>query len=214
MMLSKFKRAIILAPHTDDGELGCGGTISKLIENGVEVFYVAFSIAEESVPDDFPKNQLEFEVKRATKVLGIKEENVIIFKFPVRKLNYSRQEILENLITLRKKINPDLIFTPSLNDVHQDHNTVAEESLRAFKNKTILGYELIWNNLKFNSDCFIILDEKNIDLKILALKEYETQHNRPYMTKEFIYSLALVRGVQISEKYAEAFEVIRWIIKE
>ena len=214
MILSKFKKAFILAPHTDDGELGCGGTISKLIENGVEVFYVAFSTAEESVPNGFPKNQLEFEVKRATKVLGIKEKNVIIYKFPVRKLNYNRQEILENLITLRKEFDPDLIFIPSLNDVHQDHKTIAEEGLRAFKNKTILGYELIWNNLKFNNDCFIVLDKKNIDLKIQALNKYETQQNRAYMTKEFIYSLAIVRGVQISEKYAETFEVIRWIIKE
>jgi len=212
-MFSKFKKAFVLAPHTDDGELGCGGTISKLIDSGVEVFYIAFSTAEESVPEGFPKNQLEFEVKKATEVLGIKEENLIIFKFPVRKLNYNRQEILENLIKLRSKHNPDLIFMPSLDDVHQDHKTVAEEGLRAFKNKTILGYELIWNNLKFNTDCFVSLTEKDVDLKVSALQEYKTQFNKPYMTKEFIYSLARVRGVQISCELAETFEVIRWIIK-
>lgn len=211
-MFSKFKKAFVLAPHTDDGELGCGGTISKLMDSGVEVFYIAFSTAEESVPEGFPKNQLEFEVKKATKVLGIADENLIIFKFPVRKLNYNRQEILEKLITLRNKHNPDLIFMPSLNDVHQDHKTVAEEGLRAFKNKTILGYELIWNNLKFNTDCFVSLTEKDIDLKVSALQEYKTQHNRPYMTKEFIYSLARVRGVQIGYEFAETFEVIRWVI--
>ena len=102
---------------------------------------------------------------------------------------------------------------PSLDDVHQDHKTVAEEGLRAFKNKTILGYELIWNNLKFNADCFVSLSEKDIDLKLSALQEYKTQFNRPYMKKEFIYSLARVRGVQISCELAETFEVIRWIIK-
>ncbi|MDB4059072.1 PIG-L family deacetylase [bacterium] len=214
MKLTNFKKAFVLAPHPDDGELGCGGTISKLLNNGVEVFYITFSLCQESVPDGFPKNQLEFEVKKATKVLGIKEENVIIFDFQVRKFNYSRQEILEKLISLRTKYDPDLIFIPSLNDLHQDHSTIANEGLRAFKNKTVLAYELIWNNLNFNNQCFMILDKNNVDIKIAALKEYKTQHKRIYINKEFIYSLAIVRGVQISEKYAETFEVIRWIIKE
>jgi N-acetylglucosamine malate deacetylase 1 len=212
-MLNKFKKAFILAPHTDDGELGCGGTIAKLIESGVEVFYIAFSTAEESVPDGFEKNELEFEVKRATTVLGIPEKNLLIYRFPVRKLNFSRQEILEILISLRSEHNPDLIFLPSLNDAHQDHKTVAEEGLRAFKNKTILGYELIWNNLKFSTDCFVSLARKHVELKVSALQEYQTQSNRPYMKDEFIRSLSRVRGVQIGCEFAETFEVIRWLIK-
>ena len=212
-MLNKFKKVFILAPHTDDGELGCGGTIAKLVESGVEVFYIAFSTAEESVPDGFEKNELEFEVKRATAVLGIQEKNLLIYRFPVRKLNFSRQEILEILISLRSEHSPDLIFVPSLNDVHQDHKTVAEEGLRAFKNHTILGYELIWNNLKFSTDCFISLAKKHVERKILALREYQTQSNRPYMKDEFIRSLSRVRGVQIGCEFAETFEVIRWLIK-
>ena len=146
-MYKNFKRALVLAPHTDDGELGAGGTISKLIENGTDVFYAAFSTAEESVPDGMPKNILKVEVKAATKMLGIKNDNLIIFDYKVRNLNYKRQDILENLIQLRTELSPDLILMPSLNDIHQDHLTIAQEGLRAFKAKTILGYELIWNNL-------------------------------------------------------------------
>jgi LmbE family N-acetylglucosaminyl deacetylase len=56
-----------LAPHTDDGELGAGGFISKLVDEGAEVFYMAFSTAEESVPEGFPKDILKTEVKAATK---------------------------------------------------------------------------------------------------------------------------------------------------
>jgi N-acetylglucosamine malate deacetylase 1 len=212
-MFNNFNKVFILAPHTDDGELGCGGTIKKLIESGLEVYYIAFSTAEESVPDGFPKNQLEYEVKEATKVLGIKEENLIIYKYPVRKLNYARQDILENLIELRSKYNPDLIFMPSLNDIHQDHETIAQEGLRAFKNGTILGYELIWNNLKFNTDCFISLKKEFIESKVKALSRYKTQEGREYMSEEFIFALAKTRGVQIGEKYAESFEVVRWVIK-
>lgn len=212
-MFSSFKTAFILAPHTDDGELGCGGTIKKLIESGVNVYYIAFSTAEESVPNGFPKNQLEYEVREATKILNIKEDNLIIYKFPVRKLNYARQDILENLIELRTKYNPDLIFMPSLNDIHQDHKTIAEEGLRAFKNKTVLGYELIWNNLKFDTDCFVSLKKEEIESKVEALSKYKTQEGREYMSHEFIFSLAKTRGVQIGVEYAETFEVVRWIIK-
>ena len=129
-MLSKFKNVYVLAPHTDDGELGAGGTISKLIENGANVFYFAFSTAETSVPDGFPKNILKTEVINATQKLGIKKENVIIYNYEVRKLNYARQEILEDLIKHRKEIMPDLVLMPSLNDIHKDHSTIAQEGLR------------------------------------------------------------------------------------
>lgn len=76
------KKILVLAPHTDDGELGAGGAISYLIEKGAEVYYAAFSTAEESVPDGFPKDILKSEVKKATKCLGIKKENLFIYGYP------------------------------------------------------------------------------------------------------------------------------------
>jgi LmbE family N-acetylglucosaminyl deacetylase len=136
-ILKKATKVSVLAPHTDDGELGVGGTIARFIEEGKEVYYAAFSTAEESVPEGYEKNILTKEVKSATKVLGIKEENLLIFGHRVRKLNYVRQEILENMVEMRRTINPEIIFMPSLNDIHQDHHTIAEEALRAFKNKII-----------------------------------------------------------------------------
>jgi LmbE family N-acetylglucosaminyl deacetylase len=211
-MIRKFKTVFVLAPHTDDGELGAGGAIAKLIENGADVYYFAFSTAEESLPYGFATNALEIEVMNATEKIGINRENVIIYHYQVRKLNYVRQEILENLIRHKREIKPDLVLMPSLNDIHQDHSTIAIEGLRAFKTCTILGYELIWNNLTFNTTSFIKLEEKHIRCKCDALKEYKSQEGRDYMSEEFIYSLAKTRGVQIGTKYAESFEVIRWII--
>ena len=208
-----FQRILVLAPHTDDGELGCGGSINKFIEENKEVYYVAFSIAEESVPLGFPKNALETEVKNATKVLGIPKSNLIIYNFPVRNFQSVRQEILEKLVKLSKEIYPDLIFMPSLNDLHQDHQTIAMEGLRAFKRKTVLGYEEPWNNITFNTTSFIQLEERHIEKKIQALECYETQKQRSYLTPDFIRSLAIARGTQIQESFAESFEVIRFIIK-
>jgi len=212
-MLNKFKNVYVLSPHTDDGELGAGGIISKLIESGSNVYYFAFSTCETSVPKNFPKDILKKEVVKATAKLGIKKENLIIYNYEVRKLNYVRQEILEDLIKHRNKLKPDLVLMPSLNDIHQDHSTIAQEGLRAFKNTTILGYELIWNNLKFDTTSFLKLDKKHVQSKCDALKEYKSQGQRNYMSEDFIFSLAKIRGVQIGSEYAESFEVIRWVIK-
>jgi len=206
-MISKIKNALVLAPHTDDGELGAGGTITKLLENGTNITYVAFSTAEESVPDGLPKDILKTEVKEATKRLGI--QNLIIYNYQVRKLNYKRQEILENLIELKKTNNFDLVLLPSLKDIHQDHSTIANEGVRAFKGITILGYELIWNNLSFDTQCFVKLEKSHIKNKVNALKAYKSQGFRDYLSEEFIFSLAKARGVQIGASYAESFEVIR-----
>ena len=207
------RKVLVISPHTDDAELGCGGSIVKFIERGYKVFYVAFSTAEESLPPHLPKNILEIEVKQATEILGIPSENLIIFKYKVRKLNYVRQDILEELVKLRKEIKPHLVLIPSINDLHQDHQTVCMEALRAFKNSaSIIGYELPWNHINFSSVMFIPLEERHIEKKIEALKAYTSQFHREYMNPEFIRGLAKVRGLQINRKYAEAMEVYRWIM--
>ena len=212
-MINEISNILILAPHTDDGEFGCGGSITKFINEGRNVYYAAFSLAEDSVPPSFAKNILETEVKAATKELGIKHENLLIYRYRVRHFAEHRQEILEDLVKLNKDINPDLIFMPSLQDLHQDHTTIAKEGLRAFKKKSILCYELPWNNITFSTNCFITFGIKELNLKIKALNCYNSQKGRNYASDEFIKSLAITRGTQISEKYAEVFEVIRLIFK-
>ncbi|MBO8183646.1 MAG: PIG-L family deacetylase [Archaeoglobus sp.] len=206
------KKILILSPHTDDGELGCGGSIARFVEEGIEVYYVALSACEKSVPEGYPPDILEREVKEATRVLGIDNSNLLLFEFEVREFPLLRQKILDTLIGIREDIHPDTIFTPSSFDTHQDHKVTREETLRAFKKCTILGYEQPWNNITFDTTAFIRLEERHIGKKIEALKCYESQKDRAYLNEEFVRSLARTRGVQINSKYAEAFEVIRWII--
>jgi N-acetylglucosamine malate deacetylase 1 len=209
----KFEKVLVLAPHTDDGEFGCGGTISKLIEGGAEVHLAAFSACEQSVLKKFPSDVLVGELKNATAVLGVQPQFLYLYDFQVRIFNERRQDILQTLIGLRETINPDLVLMPALNDIHQDHNTLAQEGLRAFKFSSILCYEMPWNNLTFETSCFVHLQEKHIRKKVEALMEYKSQSHRPYCNEEFIRSLARTRGVQINTHYAETFEVVRWIIK-
>jgi len=206
------QRILVLAPHTDDGELGCGGTIAKLTGMGRAVYYAAFSTARHSLPPGLPPDTLKIEVAAATSRLGIEQSRLRVYDYEVRKLSYLRQEILEDLVALRREIEPDLVLMPCLHDIHQDHTTVANEGLRAFKDRTILGYELIWNNLSFKTECFMRLDETHIARKIEALSEYRSQAGKTYVSPEFISSLARTRGVQIGADFAECFEVVRWVI--
>jgi LmbE family N-acetylglucosaminyl deacetylase len=213
MNTRNMQKILVLAPHTDDGEFGCGATIAKYIAEGKDVYYAAFSLAEESVPPPFPKDILEKEVKAATKELGIKPRNLMIFRYRVRRFAQFRQEILEDLVKLNNDLKPDLVFMPSLNDLHQDHTTIAHEGLRAFKKTSILCYELPWNNISFTTNCFIQFTEDALESKLRALNCYNSQKGRSYASAEYIRSLAITRGTQIGTRYAEVFEVIRWLIK-
>jgi N-acetylglucosamine malate deacetylase 1 len=205
------KKILIVSPHTDDGELGCGGSIAKYIGENNQVDYVALSSCEKSVPSGYPPDILSKEVRAATRILGIKSP--ILLDFEVREFPRLRQEILDALIRLRNEINPDIVFAPSRYDTHQDHKTTIEEVMRAFKKCTILGYEQPWNNITFNTLAFIPLSEVQVQKKIDALRCYETQKDRAYMNADFVRGLAITRGTQVEEKYAEAFEVIKWVIK-
>ena len=205
-----FKNVLVLAPHTDDGELGAGGFLNKLILSGAKVTYVAFSTAVESLPEGLPEDTLEIEVGEATKSLGIK--SLIVFKYPVRNFNVHRQDILDDLIKIRKNEVYDLVLIPSRCDVHQDHQVITNEAIRAFKNTTILGYELIWNSFEFKNDLYVSLDKLHVEAKIKALACYKSQNHRDYMSADYVNSLAYMRGLQVSKKYCECFEVIRWVI--
>ena len=207
------KHILVLAPHTDDGEFGCGGTIARFANEGNKVWYVAFSAAEKSVPDEFPRDILRKEVVEAMEILGVPKERRIILSYPVREFPLHRQELLDEMIKLGERIKPDIVFLPSTYDTHQDHQTIAQEGFRAFKKTTMLGYEVPWNNLTFSTQTFVFLKEEHINKKMEALKCYRSQQDRSYASEDFIRSLARTRGTQIGTKYAEAFEVIRWIIR-
>ena len=204
---------LVLAPHTDDGEFGCGATIAKFVQEGRRVIYAAFSAAEQSVLPHLPSDILRTEVRKATSLLGIKHEDCLILDFEVRRFPENRQSILDQMIKLQSTYNPDLLLLPSSHDTHQDHQTISQEGFRAFKKTTMLGYEVPWNNLEFRTNCFISFSEDLLKKKIAALNVYESQKHRSYANAEFIRSLAVTRGVQIGKSFAECFEVIRWVIK-
>jgi N-acetylglucosamine malate deacetylase 1 len=205
------KKILVLAPHTDDGELGCGGSIAKFCAEGKEVYYAAFCLCSKSLPASLPANTLELECKKATATLGIPTSNLILFNYEVRNLPQFRQQILEELLQLNTKINPDLVFLPAASDIHQDHQVIHQEGMRAFKNTTLAGYELPWNNFSFHTNFFIRLSQTELDKKVESLKSYQSQSHRNYMQEDFTRSLAKVRGVQCMSDFAEVFEIYKLI---
>lgn len=207
-----YNRILVLGPHTDDGEFGCGGTMARFIEEGKELYYATFSCAEESVPKGLPKDILLTEVKKASAVLGVEREKLLIYRYQVRKFAQFRQEILEDLVKLRNDIKPDLVLLPASFDLHQDHATIANEGLRAFKFCTILGYEMPWNNISFTHSSFVKLEDRHLEKKLKSVQCYRSQTGRNYSDPEFIRGQARTRGVQCGMQYAEAFEVKRWLI--
>jgi len=203
-------RILLISPHADDAELGAGASISRFIEEGYEVT-VYLLITKEKFPVNFPIKDRIAEFQASMKVLGVQDYRME--NYPVRELYKYRQEVLEKLIALREELNPDMVFLPSLSDIHQDHQVAAMEGYRAFNRRArILSYELAWNTTRFAPNYYIRVDEEDVKKKIEALSKYESQKllNRKYLNPEFLRAQLIFRGVQCNSEYAEAFEVLHW----
>jgi LmbE family N-acetylglucosaminyl deacetylase len=208
-VITAWKRVLVLAPHTDDGEFGCGATLARLVDGGTDVRYVAFSIATRSLPVGFPPDTLAREGRVATAELGISEERLDVHDFEVRTFPEHRQQILELLIGLWEEWKPDAVLQPSLRDIHQDHQVIAAEGLRAFKRTTILGYEIPWNNFNFDYQAYFALEKEHVERKVRAHAKYESQQHRRYSDPEYIWNVARTHGITETREYAEVFEVYR-----
>lgn len=201
---------LVLSPHTDDLEFGCGGTIKKLVQSGHRVSLIVFSTCEQSLPPPYTIADIKAEQLASCNVLGISKNDVIFKDFPVRRFDSYRQDILEVMIEFKRNNKVTQVFTPSSTDVHQDHSVINRESIRAFKDSCLLGYELPWNDLSSSNRFFHILSNEDISAKENAIGCFSSQKHRFYDAKA-LRSLARVRGLQIKSEYAECFELIRWL---
>lgn len=95
-------KVLILSPHTDDAELGCGGSIARMVEEGAEILWIVFSIAEDSLPEHLPRDTLKREFMKALSCLGLQKNNASVHEFQVRRLMERRQDILEELVGVRR----------------------------------------------------------------------------------------------------------------
>ena len=193
-------RVLALSAHSDDVELACGGTIAKLTERGDLVKHVVFSICGEPTHLD--------EFYAANKVLGVETSDIRNLQHRV--FPEARQAILEYLYTARKAYSPELVLCPYLGDIHQDHQTVAQEAVRAFGRGTnIWMYELPYNCPDFKPTIFVPLTVQALQRKNEALQCYKSMVHEPYFDPDVIRSLMVVRGLQCEATFAEAFHGFR-----
>ena len=207
----KGKRILVLSPHPEDGEIGCGASVVRFLEAGAEVFWAVFTIAERSTHPPFAPDEQKREMEKATAILGVRPENIILNNWAVRTFKEHRQEILDEMIRIRAEVKPDLVFCHATDDLHQDHQAVTGEAVRAFKQSTILGYELPWNLRRFKADQFIEVTPEQAAKKAAALACYDSRGYRPYLAGDKVLAVMTVRGLQIETEYAECFEAIRLI---
>ena len=169
-------------------------------------------LTSRSLPPGYAEDTLVHEARTATSALGIPQDRLTIHDFEVRTFPTLRQEILEILVGLNSELAPDLVLMPSLGDMHQDHETIAREGVRAFKRTTLLGYEIPWNCFSFRRDAYVTLEPRHLDLKVTALQHYASQQHRNYANEEYIRNLARTHGIESGRALAEVFEVYRWIL--
>ncbi len=222
-------RILIIAPHSDDEILGCGGIIAKAIENNDEVFIAIMTNANKGEPKIYSEIDVQKtynEARQAHEFLGIKD--TFFFDFPAPNLDtFPISRIARSINQLISDLSPNIMYIPYRGDLHNDHKVIFEASIVAARPiyscsvKTILSYETLseteWAP-PFQQDAFIpnvfeIISEIHLENKIKAMKFYKTQlKSYPHARSiEGIKSLAINRGVTISAKYAESFMLIRSI---
>ena len=199
-----FNKVLVVSPHPDDILLGCGGTISKFVEEGKEVWCVIISWQGQGFNME--------EIENSILTLGLKRDNLIIWDYPVREFRENQKKLLDDLIGLREKIHPELVLCHSTDDRHQDHQTARQETYRAFRWQSIWGYELPWNTRNFKSDIFVPLLKRHIDTKIKALGFIQSQGERRYYNPKIRESNAIAIGEKIGQEYAENFESISQVL--
>lgn len=211
-MFAEAKKILVVCAHADDMEIGCGGTVHKLTQADKEVYQLILSFNLKGTSSKFTAAEVKKEIHASAKILGLKPANIFIEQFENRVFPEHRQEILDILWKYKRQIQPDVVLTMSLDDMHQDHTTVAQESFRAFKDCNLLSYGYDWNRLNKRADFYSVISEQDLGRKIRAVNCYKSQQDgRGYFSSEYIKAWALTRGVEVSERYAEAFDVIRLI---
>ncbi|GAB4543891.1 MAG: hypothetical protein Fur002_16630 [Anaerolineales bacterium] len=202
------KKVLFLGAHPDDIELGCGALLHQIV-NKTQTLCVTLSDNQKN-PD---LKNVKSEHLRSMKILGVPEENVILGPFTTRIFPDARQEILEYFLKLRKDFQPDLIFVHSRQDVHQDHNTMTEEALRAFRGITVLGFDVVRSSYGFFPHFLAEVSEEDVNKKIEALAEYETYRDKYYFNSELTRSIMTRHGALAEVPFAEGFDILRIVGK-
>ncbi len=202
------KRVLFLGAHPDDIELGCGALLHHVVKQ-TEVLCVTLSDNQKNPDLQSVKN----EHLESMAVLGVPKEKLILGPFTTRVFPTARQEILEYFLKLRTDFQPDLIFVHSNKDVHQDHLTMTDEALRAFRGITVLGFDVVRSSYGFFPHFLVEVTKEDVNKKVEALACYETYRDRYYFNSELTRSIMIRHGALAERPFAEGFDILRIVGK-
>lgn len=197
------RRILCLGAHSDDIEIGCGGTILELLRTrrDLDFHWVVFSSGSDREREARHSAQLFLK--------GAAGKNIHILNFRNSFFPFEGAKIKEFFEDLKSRLSPDLILTHSRDDLHQDHRTIHQLTWNTWRNHLILEYEIP----KYDGDLgtpnfFVTFDRKTCERKIKYLMEcFATQRDKHWFTEDTFQGLMRIRGIEANSpgKYAEAF---------
>lgn len=197
-------KVLCLGAHSDDIEIGCGGTILKLAgeyKKNLEIVWVVFSANGD--------REKEARKSAETFLKDIKQKRIVTYKQRDGFFPFNGIEIKETFETLKKDFSPDIVFTHFRDDRHQDHRLISDLTWNTFRDHLILEYEIPKYDGDFGSPNFFVqLDEKICKQKNESIiKYFQTQKEKHWLTEETLTSVLRLRGIESgrSSRYAEGF---------
>ena len=221
------ERILVVAAHADDEALGCGGTIARFSGKGHEVHVVFLTDGETSRGEQANIGNRDIAANRAAKILGTQPP--VLLKLPDNRLDsIPLLEVVQTLEPEITHIDPHVIYTHHGNDLNIDHRIAHQATLTAcrpqpgYNVSAIYGFEILssteWASPEtapsFRPTRFVNITE-HLERKLEALKCYEKEMRPPPHARSFeaVEALARLRGCSVGLEAAEAFSVIREIVK-
>ncbi|QOV91279.1 PIG-L deacetylase family protein [Humisphaera borealis] len=208
---SRIKRLLCLGAHSDDIEIGAGGTLLRLLtENpAIEVRWVVFCGASDARRAEAAASADQF-------LAGCRTKTVEIHSFRDGYLPSQWDQVKDQFELIKKSFQPDLIFTQFRDDRHQDHRTISDLAYNTWRDHTVLEYEI----LKYDGDLgrpnvYSPISAEHCDRKVQLLMDcFGTQRSRQWFTEDTFRAMLRVRGVECNSpsKFAEAFHVRKLVI--
>jgi LmbE family N-acetylglucosaminyl deacetylase len=201
--LNRVKRVLCLGAHSDDIEMGCGGTVLRMIEQSksIEVYWLVLS--------SNPTRAKEAERSANAFLSGAGHKTVVVKSFRDGFLPYLGPPVKECFEELKKIFTPDVIFTHCRHDLHQDHRLVCELTWNTFRNHVILEYEIPKYDADLRSPNFFVpLSDAQARKKVNSLMRYfTTQQDKQWFSEELFYGLMRLRATEVASatRYSEAF---------
>ena len=201
--LNRVKRVLCLGAHSDDIEIGCGGTVLRMIEQSksIEFYWLVLSAN--------PRRAKEAERSANAFLGGARRKTVVVKSFRDGFLPYIGAPVKEAFEEIKTIFVPDVIFTHFRQDLHQDHRMVCELTWNTFRNHFILEYEVPKYDADLRSPNFFVpLSDGQARKKVNGLMRYfATQRNKQWFSEDLFYGLMRLRSIEGASptRHAEAF---------